>query len=196
IIIISGAGISTNTGIPDYQSSSRSNNSSQIVYHTSAYSTQETADMLHNDLLQKLRLGQGAMFTMFDTFAEGLAQSGRLRRHYAQNIDCRQSRLAHLSRKTVWLHDRADTLVCHIRASHTMQVTPESFPRWAQASCPSCEEEQSKRRRDIGILRISVLLYGEDSPSESKIITAFNYDLEYPVDAILIIGTRLLTPSL
>ncbi|KAL6353653.1 hypothetical protein LRP88_12966 [Fusarium phalaenopsidis] len=202
IIIISGAGISTNTGIPDYQSSSRSNNSSQIVYHASAYLRQETADRLHTDLLQKLESGQRAMFTMFDTFAEGLAQSGRLRRHYAQNIDCRQSRLAHLSRKTVWLHGRADTLVCQIRPSHTMQVTPESFPRWIQASCPSCEEEQSKRaaegkrRRNVGELRTSVLLYGEDSLSESRITAAFNYDLEHPVDAVLIVGTQLSTPSL
>ncbi|RSL89656.1 hypothetical protein CEP52_014843 [Fusarium oligoseptatum] len=202
IIIISGAGISTNTGIPDYQSSSRSNNSSQIVYHATAYLRQETTDRLNADLLQKLQSGQRAMFTMFDMFAEGLAQSGRLRRHYAQNIDCRQSRLAHLSRKTVWLHGRADTLVCRIRPSHTIKVTPESFPRWVQASCPLCEEEQSKRaaegkrRRNVGTLRTSVLLYGEDSPSESSITAILNYDLEHPVDAILIIGTRLSIPSL
>ncbi|KAJ4167377.1 hypothetical protein NW754_011192 [Fusarium falciforme] len=168
----------------------------------SAYLRKETTDQLHADVLQKLQSGQRAMFTMFDTFAEGLAQSGRLRRHYAQNIDCRQSRLAHLSRKTVWLHGRADTLVCSIRPSHTMKVTPESFPRWIQASCPLCEEEQSKRaaegkrRRNVGTLHTSVLLYGQDSPSESRITAAFNYDLEHPVDAVLIVGTQLSITSL
>ncbi|KAJ4200334.1 hypothetical protein NW759_015911 [Fusarium solani] len=219
IVMISGAGISTNTGsesrlrftistsktswiVPDYQSSSRSNNSSRNVYNVSAYLRKETTDQLHADILQKLQAGQRSMFTMFDIFAEGLAQSGRLRRHYTQNIDCRQSRLAHLSRKTVWLHGRADTLVCWIRPSHTMKVTPESFPQWIQASCPLCEEEQSKRaaegkrRRNVGTLRTSVLLYGQDSPSESKITAAFNYDMEHPVDAILIVGTQMSITSL
>ncbi|RSL82140.1 hypothetical protein CDV31_016963 [Fusarium ambrosium] len=83
-----------------------------------------------------------------------------------------------------------------------MKVTPESFPRWIQASCPLCEQEQNnraaegKRRRNVGTLRTSVLLYGEDSPSESRITAAFNYDLKYPVDAVLIIGTQLSIPSL
>ncbi|RTE69759.1 hypothetical protein BHE90_015859 [Fusarium euwallaceae] len=83
-----------------------------------------------------------------------------------------------------------------------MKVNPESFTLWIQASCPLCEEEQSKRaaegkrRRNVGTLHTSVLLYGQDSPSESKITAAFNYDLEHPVDAILIVGTRLSIASL
>ncbi|KAH7132782.1 DHS-like NAD/FAD-binding domain-containing protein [Dactylonectria macrodidyma] len=202
IIIISGAGISTNAGIPDYRSSSRSKTSSRIVYDASAYSTPESADTLHADVLQKLRSGRKAPFTPFDTFAERLAQSDHLRYHYTQNIDCRQTRLPYLSQRTVWLHGRADTLVCHLRPSHTIWVTPRSFPRWVLAPCPLCKKEQRKRvmtrkrRRAVGFLRPNVLLYGENCPGEDEITAAFNRDLTQPVDAVLIVGTRLLIPPL
>ncbi|KAH6881125.1 DHS-like NAD/FAD-binding domain-containing protein, partial [Thelonectria olida] len=202
IIIISGAGVSTNAGIPDYRSSSRSKKSSRIVYDASAYSTPEAADELHADVLHKLQSGQEAPFTPFDVFAEGLAKSGHLRYHYTQNIDCRHTRLPYLSQKTMWLHGRADTLVCHIRPSHTKRVTSQSFPRWVMASCPLCEEEQGeraialKRRRDEGFLRPNVLLYGEDCPAEAEITAAFNSDLAQPIDAVLIVGTKLSIPPL
>ncbi|KAH8662641.1 DHS-like NAD/FAD-binding domain-containing protein [Ilyonectria robusta] len=153
-------------------------------------------------MLQKLRSGRKAMFTPFDAFAERLAQSDHLRYHYTQNIDCRQTRLTYLSQRTMWLHGRADTLVCHLRPSHTVQVTPPSFPRWVLAPCPLCKTEQRnrvmarKRKRAVGFLRPNVLLYGENCPGEEEITAAFNRDLTQPVDAVLIVGTRLSIPSL
>lgn len=116
--------------VPDFQSSSRSMQSSRKVYNSSAYSLQETATRLNGDILSKLRRGQKASLTSFDLFAEKLAESGRLRRHYTQNIDCRQARLPSLSKKTIWLHGRADTMVCHITPTHTLLVNPQSFKRW------------------------------------------------------------------
>ncbi|KAJ4188254.1 NAD-dependent deacetylase hst3 [Fusarium solani] len=71
--MITGAGISTNTGIPDYQSTSRSVKSSRILYDSSAYSTPESARNLHADILQKLQSGQKAATTPFDEFAKDLA---------------------------------------------------------------------------------------------------------------------------
>lgn len=63
------------------------------MYDSSAYSSQKAADQLNGDILSKLQIGQQASFTLLDLFAEELAESGRLRRHYTQNSDCRQARL-------------------------------------------------------------------------------------------------------
>jgi NAD-dependent SIR2 family protein deacetylase len=65
-----------------------------------------------------------------------------------------------------------------------------------------CAEEDKeraqlrKRSRGGGFLGPKVLLYGEDCPDESEITDAFNHDLRQPVDAVLIVGTKLLIPSL
>ncbi|KAH7115587.1 hypothetical protein EDB81DRAFT_767532 [Dactylonectria macrodidyma] len=53
-----------------------------------------------------------------------------------------------------------------------------------------------KRRRAIGFLRPNVLLYGENCPNEVGITDTFNHDLAKPIDAVLIVGTRLSIPSL
>jgi NAD-dependent SIR2 family protein deacetylase len=92
--------------------------------------------------------------------------------------------------------------MCHRYAQHTVQVTPQSFQQWATAPCPRCEEDDlervkmGKRSRGTGFLRPKVLLYGEDCPDESEITDTFENDLRRPVDAIIIVGTRLLIPSL
>lgn len=47
------------------------------------------------------------------------------------------------------------------------------------------------RRRSTGKLRTSVLLYNEPNPDDSEALVAFNDDLSRPVDAVVIVGTRL-----
>jgi NAD-dependent SIR2 family protein deacetylase len=187
--------------VPDYRSSSRSKGSSRRVYDSSAYSSLEAAGQLNSDILSKLQNGQQASFTSFDLFAQKLAESGRLRHHYTQNMDCRQARLPCLAERTIWLHGRADTMICHMNPTHTKQVSAKSFTKLAMAPCPYCKRLQKQRTREgrrprsVGFLRPKVLLYGEDCPDESAITAAFKEDLREPVDAVLIVGTRLSIPS-
>lgn len=202
IIIVSGAGTSTNAGIDDFRSVSRTKKSSHNVFDSSAYSTLESASKLHEEVLRMFKSGMSSSFTTFDSFLEELARSGRLLRHYTQNIDCRQSRLECLAAKTVWLHGRADTLRCHKAPGHRASVNPQSFEELVTTPCTECEMEnesrrrEGKRTRDGGFFRTDVLLYGEDSPDESDFLDAFKRDLQQPIDALIIVGTRLRVHSL
>ncbi|KFA80095.1 hypothetical protein S40288_10257, partial [Stachybotrys chartarum IBT 40288] len=185
IVLITGAGVSTNAGI----------------YDSLAYSSHETADRLNKDIFSKLQNGQQALFTSFDLFAEKLAKFGRVRHHYTQNIDRWHARLPSLAKRTTWLHDRADTMVFHMTPTHTKVISAETFKGWVMKPCPHCKRLQrqrvreGKRRQSVGFLRPKVLMYGEGCPDESAITATFNDDLREPVDAVKIIGTRLLIPS-
>ncbi|KAH8878524.1 hypothetical protein GQ53DRAFT_674006 [Thozetella sp. PMI_491] len=101
VLLITGAGMSTNTGIPSYQNTAGSSNASQIVYHASAYITEDSARMLHEDILAKSRARTSAPLTAFDHVVEGLVKYRVLRRQYTQNIDCRHMRLPNASRMTL-----------------------------------------------------------------------------------------------
>ncbi|RYP51736.1 hypothetical protein DL769_010766 [Monosporascus sp. CRB-8-3] len=159
--------------IPDFRSSARSKTSTRIVFDASAYATPQSARQLHVAVRRILQAGQDAQWTPFDTFAEDLAQRGYVRHPFTQNIDCRNDRLPTHSWRTVWLHGRADTLMCHLNSSHTIRVTAGFFPLHVMGPCQSCEIEGRKRARAgkrtqaTGFLRPKILLYGEDYPDES-----------------------------
>jgi NAD-dependent SIR2 family protein deacetylase len=188
--------------VDDFRSSSRTKVSSRRVFDSSAYSIPNWTAELHSRMLKMFEDASNHQFTPFERLMEDLAHCGRIQHHYTQNIDCRAARLPSLSQKTVWLHGRLDTMMCHRYPQHTVQVTPQSFEQWATAPCPDCQDndqqrvQMGKRSHGGGFLRPKVLLYEEESPDESEIIGAFKYDLRQPVDAVIIVGTRLLCPSL
>ncbi|OCK74313.1 DHS-like NAD/FAD-binding domain-containing protein [Lepidopterella palustris CBS 459.81] len=134
--------------------------------------------------------------TRFHHFLDKLAQSGRLHRHYTQNIDCLESKLPWLSHKTLQLHGRLDTLVCQKRSTHSVQITPEDFEQRVISQCLECVEadkarvEKGKRSHGVGVLLPKVLLYGA-VPDESVIGDMAEGDLLQMVDAVIIAGTRL-----
>lgn len=93
-------------------------------------------------------------------------------------------------------------MVCHKHPRHMLPVTTVTFSDWAGKPCPLCETENlermscGKRALGAGFLRPKVLLYGEDCPDEEDILKEFQRDLRGPVDAVVIVGTRLQIPCL
>ncbi|KAF2471332.1 DHS-like NAD/FAD-binding domain-containing protein, partial [Lindgomyces ingoldianus] len=201
IVVISGAGISTKAGIADFRSSSRTKGSSRQVFHISAYSSEESTARLHNTMYQMFTAAERSQPTAFHYYMSGLAVSGKLRRHYTQNIDCLETQPPLLSQKTKWPHGRLDRMICQ-RCQLVVPTSPDSFQQQALSSCVKCEAadqerlQAGKRSHGVGLLLPKVLLYGGDSPDESDIADSFEKDLNDPVDAVIIVGTRLQIPSL
>jgi NAD-dependent SIR2 family protein deacetylase len=220
IVIISGAGISTNAGgeskrlfhkqgapnrirsVNDFRSSSQAKMSSRKIFDFSAYSMLDSATQLHSQMSEMFQSASAPGSTRFEELMEDLARHGRIHRHYTQNIDCRTERYPYLSQSTICLHGRLDTMMCHLYSQHMERVTPQTFQQRATAPCPRCEAENEqrvamgRRSRTVGFLRPKVLLYGEYCPDDSDITDAFKDDLLQPVDAVIIVGTRLLIPPL
>ena len=145
--------------------------------------------------------------TVFHQFLEDLAKSGRLLRHYTQNIDCIECSLPTLSPdpgsddrvgNTVQLHGRLDRVVCHL-CQWLGVVDWQLFEKGHQPPCPRCEDRSStrvslgKRAISIGRLRPNIVLYGEDvDPMIDQILTR---DLDRRPDAFIVAGSALKVPG-
>jgi NAD-dependent SIR2 family protein deacetylase len=175
---------------------------SRNVFDVMAYSSPESANLLHQSEMQMLELASKYDPQPFELFMEQLAQSGRLHRHYTQNIDCRTSKLPALSQRTISLHGRLDRLRCHIWSQHKVSVQQQSLPKMLGSRCPFCDEKNEERFREekrlhsVGFLRSDALLYNEGDGADPQIINAFKEDLRQNVDAVILVGTTLHIPLL
>jgi NAD-dependent SIR2 family protein deacetylase len=194
--------------VDDFHTFSRTKLSSRKLFDSSAYCFPESATQLHDKQLTMLKSASELGPTPFDCSMEELARSGHFLQHITLIIDCRSDRLPSLSQRTLTLRGCLDTMRCYIYSQHTFQITPESFQDRIHAPCPMCEENEKireankrhaglgKRLRSVGFLRPNVLLYGEENPDEAQIVDTFNKDLHHPIDAVIIVGTRLYIRSL
>ncbi|KAF2190365.1 DHS-like NAD/FAD-binding domain-containing protein, partial [Zopfia rhizophila CBS 207.26] len=192
IIVISAACMPVNAGISDFRTSSGNKTSSRHLFDINTYNSDEPTSDSHR-LIREISLwASRAKPTFFHYYLNDLAKDLRLLRLYDQNVDSLSfhTMVPALWARTVALHGRLDTAICQQCGYHATFI-PEQFcgkkPPWFK---------MGKRSRSVGFLRPKVLLYGESSPDESEITDAFKHDLRQPVDAVIIVGTRLLIPSL
>lgn len=149
-------------------------NSGQASLDISAYDSPEATARLHDSVRALSGYSAQAKPTQFHCFLDRLAQSGRLLRHFTQNIDCIERNLSCLWEKTVQLHGRIDQAKCHL-CSWNGALVPQWFCGPGLQSCPRCEqvaidrEQAGKRRRIVGGLRPNVVLYGEENPAGNTI---------------------------
>ena len=185
----------TRPRVDDFRSRSRTKQSSQKQFDVSMMTSEELNSRIGSILQACSRM----MPTHFHDFMDRLAKDGRVQRHYTQNIDCIETRTACLEHRTVWLHGRADMVICR-QCNYTIDICSAQFEGIVGSHCTRCKETSAKRTAkgkralSIGCLWPKVLLYGESSsPDDTAISTIYNKDRAEHVDAVVIAGTRLKT---
>ncbi|KAL6712965.1 NAD-dependent deacetylase hst3 [Lecanora helva] len=199
VVVLTGAGISVNAGVPDFQTL-RKLGRSPSLFDISAYDTARSTEDLHSSIGHLFEASTQAKPSVFHTFLEQLADSRRLIRHYTQNLDCIEQRLPNLWAKTVQLHGRIDQVRCQF-CSYIIPYPSVIFQGSILPDCERCEAASAKRKSlgkrvlSVGRLRPNIVLYGEDNPHSSAISQSFSHDIRREPDVILVAGTSLQVPG-
>ncbi len=214
MLLVTGAGISTSAGIPDFRSTgglySSSSKEHKIkgkeLFDIALFNDPATTSLYYTFMAELFEKSSKARSTSTHKFIKTLHSNGRLLRCYTQNIDGleRQEglRLDHDNLKlnqVLQLHGDIQRLKCFLCASTFPQTEDycRTFSLGQAPKCPVCEVKCATRvaagRRAIamGTLRPDVVLYGEQHPLAEVIGKACNADLLRKPDLLLITGTSL-----
>ncbi|WVQ72472.1 hypothetical protein IAR50_002025 [Cryptococcus sp. DSM 104548] len=221
VIVISGAGISCSSGIPDFRSEGGLYNLVKNKYPDAFFTGKDlfSAGTFANPLttaifytfIAELSLScNQAKPTRTHRFIETLHEKKKLMRSYTQNVDGLERRmglesggrgkgLKKLGTKNVELHGdlgRVRCVLCFSDYEATAEYV-EMFREGEAPECPSCMERcesrinRSARATAVGTLRPSIVLYDEPHPLGDDIGSLAAYDAARSPDVLLIMGTSL-----
>ena len=218
IMVITGAGISTSLGIPDFRSSQ---GFYSMVQHLGLSDPQEVFDLdiFNNDpklfySIAHMILPPNHIFSPLHSFIKLLQDKQKLLRNYTQNIDNLESYAGISKEKLIQCHGSFATASC-ITCGY--QVDGEIiFPEIKNKQipyCPKCNEikqsilksKKKKQRKNyddydddedeetyfhesFGVMKPDITFFGEQLPENFKI--AINQDIN-KVDLVIVIGTSL-----
>ncbi|ODV84346.1 hypothetical protein CANARDRAFT_180637, partial [[Candida] arabinofermentans NRRL YB-2248] len=212
ILVLTGAGISTSLGIPDFRSS-------QGFYsqmkHLGLDDPQDvfSLEVFRNDptvfySIAHLILPPDMAFTPLHGFIKLLQDKGKLLRNYTQNIDNLEANAGVLPEKLVQCHGSFATASC-ITCKYKVpgEVLYGNLRRQEIAYCPFCEPERTahlqkrdkmeddggySRRFDhaasYGVMKPDITFFGEDLPEIFH--STIKQDIEN-CDLLICIGTSL-----
>ncbi|EEB08867.2 Sir2 family histone deacetylase Hst4 [Schizosaccharomyces japonicus yFS275] len=221
IVVITGAGISCQAGIPDFRSSTglfktlRSEYgisfSGKEMFDNSVYRNIETVNIFHEMIKQLYELSKNANPTDFHYFLAKLAKESRLLRLYTQNIDYLETRLEGLETSiplpssppwplTIALHGTLEMVSC-TKCGYIQKFDPSFFGKDGLTACPECRignevrRIAGKRSTAEGCLRPRIVLYNESHPDSEAIGSVCTQDLKSKPDCLIIAGTSCKIPG-
>lgn len=201
ILVLTGAGISTSLGIPDFRSS-------QGFYakleHLGLSDPQDVFDLgiFHSDptvfyLIAHMILPPEDSFTPMHAFIKLLEDKGILLRNYTQNIDNLESNVGISPEKVVQCHGSFATATC-VTCKHQIPGH-EIFANIREkevAYCSKCtktrlalmDKEDAYVPESYGVMKPDITFFGEPLPS--KFHDIINDDLA-ECDLVISVGTSL-----
>ena len=208
VFVLTGAGISTASGIPDYRGPDgawkrRAPITYQAFLHDPAMRTRYWArSFVGWPLVAQARP------TRAHTALAALEAQGRLAALVTQNVDGLHSRAG--QREVIDLHGRIDQVIClacatlHARAAVQQQLAAEN-PDWAQLRAGSAPDGDADLELvDFGAFRIpncphcggmlkpDVVFFGENVPRERAHAA---HTAMHAADALLVVGSSLMVYS-
>lgn len=203
IMVITGAGISTSLGIPDFRSSKGFYNQ---VLHLGLSDPQEVFDLdfFHQDpsifyLIAHMVLPPEHSYTPLHAFIKLLQDKGKLLRNYTQNIDNLEGVVGIENDKLIQCHGSFATALC---VTCGYQVDGEViFPEIRLKEIPYCPKCTPKRKKymdldddnlyvseSFGVFKPDITFFGEPLPS--RFHRMIKQDLN-ECDLLICIGTSL-----
>ncbi|TFK69143.1 DHS-like NAD/FAD-binding domain-containing protein [Pluteus cervinus] len=219
VVVITGAGISCSSGIPDFRTAGgiftkkkRFGVKAQDVFSANVFQTTQ-GQQAFNQVMGELKEAiDQAQPTSAHQFVKQLYSKGTLLRSYSQNIDGLEElagipealtgngRDINPDGKNVQLHGTIHKLkcfTCFVESEWTEDFL-STFKSGQAPKCPACEKDQdpNRRRRNIGSLRPAIVMYDEDHPFGDDIARLQNHDKECQPDFLIVMGTSLSIPGL
>lgn len=201
ILVLSGAGISTSLGIPDFRSS-------QGFYakleHLGLSDPQDVFDLgiFHTDptvfyLIAHMILPPEHSFTLMHAFIKTLDDKGILLRNYTQNIDNLESNVGINSDRVVQCHGSFATATC-VTCKNTIPGHEifECIRNKEVAYCTKCtksrlalmDKDDAYVPESYGVMKPDITFFGELLPA--KFHDTINEDL-HECDLVISVGTSL-----
>lgn len=170
-VIITGAGISVESGIPDFRSSeglfqglaSKTTGSGKNLFDYNVFRNPDSIGKFEKMIEKLYNLSQTSKPSPFHLMIDELSEQGRLLRLYTQNIDCLDIELPHLKTeipltfnknsnpKAVQLHGNVKLLNCS-KCNYISELNQEYFKnrKFGESrlirTCPACEEMNMVRQ--------------------------------------------------
>lgn len=209
LLVLTGAGVSTDSGIPDYRDVLGQWKRNPPVQHEDFLSQLPTRQRYWARALAGFPVMQQAQPSSAHSALAGLEQQGRVHHLITQNVDRLHQKAG--SQKVIDLHGRADTVSCQTCGYRLMryafhQLLQELNPTFIIQSpvAPAPDGDADLEREDFyhfqvvdcprcgGIIKPDVVFFGDLVPKATR--QAADLALQ-EADALLVVGTSLMVYS-
>lgn len=202
IIVITGAGISTSLGIPDFRS-----NGGLYNFDLKEFGFKNADEMFNYEIFKDdpskffkaahLILPDEKRFTLTHAFIKELEVKGKLLRNYSQNIDGLEDNAGISPEKIIRCHGSFNTASCQTPKCKFKTHGRKIFPVIKKNEIPICPRCNKKRRRKVekygietyGVVKPNITFFGEDLPQ--RYFEHVDKDIDM-CDLLIVIGTSLM----